>query len=129
MASQVRKNKHPVLKMPLDLSLPIDKEVYEIFEGFSSGVEAKNFLCSAILYYSRSPLVLSSNALKESLDKVNLDGRFESVLSILGEIRAKVGCFSVGTVVKSELAPVSVPGVLDSATLGTLNSLKEKFKL
>ena len=132
MASQTRKSKHPVLKMPLDLSLPIDKEVYEIFEGFASGVEAKNFLCSAILYYTRSPLVLSANALTESLGKVNLDERFESMLSVLGEIKSIVGCFSDGSVVKSNLAlspPIYESPVVDSITLGALTSLKEKFKL
>ena len=136
MASQERKNnKHPVLKMPLDLSSAVDSEVYEIIEGFKSGVEAKNFLCSAILYYSRSPLVLSANAILDSLDRVNLEGRFGEVLARLNDLNRKIdsGSFlSSDTVSSSQTASTvatSVPSSLDSATLSSLSSLRKKFKI
>jgi hypothetical protein len=87
-------NRYPVLKMPLDLSDALDMEVYRIFSGFKSGVEAKNFLCSAVVYYARSPLVLSANALVGALDKVG--GKIDSVLEKLGGFENGVGAFRGG---------------------------------
>ena len=78
------------LRVPLDLGLAADKEVYEIFNGFKSVSEAKNFLLSAVLYYSRSPLVLSANALAKSLDGVNLDNRFNEVVDLINCLCRKV---------------------------------------
>jgi len=134
--------------MPLDLSIPVDKEVYEIVEGFSSGVEAKNFLCSAILYYARSPLVLSANALTDSLSKVDLTGKFDQVFLLLNKIYTQLNatftCVNTEGVSGGVVAGIpsqsislkeqnnihpTAPPFLNKDTLETLNSLKSKFKI
>jgi hypothetical protein len=72
--------------MPLNLSDPVDVEVFHILRGFSSAMECKNFLLSAVLYYARSPLVLSANALVDAVNKV----RIQDILAILDEILSTV---------------------------------------
>jgi len=127
------RNKFPVLRMPLDLSKGVDDEVYKIVSGFKSGEEAKNFLCSAILYYARSPLVLSANALQEKLDSLsiflskcdfNYTGlQLEKILSKLDNISV------VREVEKVSGVPTVTPSKLDSGTVNVLTSLKDKFKI
>jgi len=123
--------------MPLDLSLSVDKEVFDLIEGFGSGVEAKNFLCSAILYYARSPLVLSANALVDSLDRVNLDDKFRQVFDRLDSLLVKLDRPMVveKEIEESEYEERTFPcgnGVgsfsikKDNSKLG---SLREKFKI
>ena len=124
-----QRNKHPVLKMPLDLNSPVDAEVFKIFEEFRSGVEAKNFICSAILYYSRSPLVLSANALSESLNKINLDDRFDQVMAGLMDIKNKINS---GFVVSDVIQPCNdAVDVVNTSVVGgsVLSNLKQKFKV
>jgi len=125
-------NKHPILKMPLDLSQGVDKEVYKIVSGFKSGVDAKNFLCSAILYYARSPLVLSANALQDKLDMVSAvvgKADFSYTALLLEKILSKLDHVSVveDVSVKSVAPTVSLSSV-DSNTVNVLASLREKFK-
>ena len=133
MASQgQRKNNYPVLKMPLDLSLPVDNEVYQIFDGFKSGIEAKNFLCSAVLYYARSPLVLAANAIKDNLDKANLDLKFSQIMVRLDELSQKMETFSSLGFKKSCMSALDVVNsndVVSDATSSALLSLKQKFKI
>jgi hypothetical protein len=81
-----RKSSHPVLRMPLDLSVPVDLEVYRILYDFKSAVACKNFLLSAVLYYSRSPLVLSANALTEVLDRMSVQDSTEKIMGRLEDI-------------------------------------------
>jgi len=125
-------NKHPILKMPLDLSQGVDEEVFKIVSGFKSGVDAKNFLCSAILYYARSPLVLSANALEDRLVELRtLLGKmdFSYTALQLEKILSKLDQVSVeGVSVKSGLPTVSLSS-MDSGTVNVLTSLKEKFKV
>ena len=138
----VRRGKRPVLRMPLDLGNAVDLEVYNIFTGMS-GPEAKNFLCSAILYYARSPLVLSANALIEALSGANLDRRFGEVLGRLGEVEAAVrdGCLDSGlsqAVIGTDAEGVASgsggvdfsasPEVLSEDAL-MLGSLKQRFRV
>jgi len=129
-------NKHPILKMPLDLSQGTDEEVYKIISGFKSGVDAKNFLCSAILYYARSPLVLSANALQEKLDTVvsRMDAWIEKLKCNeasytglqLDAILSKLNQMSIGDVTVKNVEPTVS---LSSNTVNALASLKEKFKI
>ena len=139
---QGRSREVSVLKMPLDLSLALDKEVFDIISGFRSGVEAKNFLCSAVLYYARSPLVLSANALTESLNglqsvlsRLNFSYtglQLEKILSKLDRLEG----VSVGVVSSNERSEVTQKSVsdkesnaLDSDTASALVSLRDKFKV
>jgi hypothetical protein len=124
--------------MPLDLSLAVDKEVYSILSGLKSGVEAKHFLCSAVLYYARSPLVLSANALTEKLDEVRsvlskLDFSYtglqlEKILAKLDgvELRRSVGRVDSEFDMREPRLPINV---LDPVVTGKLSSLKDKFKV
>ena len=126
-------NKFPLLKMPLDLSKGVDKEVFDIISGFKSGVEAKNFLCSAILYYARSPLVLSANVLTERLDSLSAflkDLDFSYTGLQLEKILSKLDSISV---VREDVKYQDVPTVslstMDSGTVSALTSLRDKFKV
>ena len=138
MVQGKRKSSYPVLKIPLDLENPVDTEVYKIFGGFSSGVEAKNFLLSAILYYSRSPLVLSANALAEALK--GSDGRFDQVINKLDELLNKIGSGnSLGDLKETTKMDSLVSGEpnssiqtcipMDDTVRQELTSLKQKFKI
>jgi hypothetical protein len=125
---------HKVLKISLDLSVPVDSEVHQILMGFSSGMERKNYLLSAVLYYARSPLVITANALVDRLSGFK-DGEFSEVRCKLDEILEAIRSV--------QLAPVSVArgqaeqsaaekkpaGSLDEEAKLTLLSLKQKFKV
>jgi len=131
--SPVNSDKFSLLKMPLDRSNSVDEEVYNILKGFKSGVEAKNFLCSAVLYYARSPLVLSANALTEKLDKLvavleKLDFSYTGLQ--LEKILSKLDNVYVGEREPESLnvSPMSVMNV-DKNTAGMLLSLKDRFKI
>jgi len=130
--------------MPLDLSQSVDLEIYRLFSGMS-GVEAKNFLSSAILYYARSPLVLSANALVDALSRAGLDERFGQVLERidglvetfkgLGVSGLKRVDFS-GDIESSASPPLASDSVLPDSfnqpcnlTNNNLKSLKQKFKV
>jgi len=118
--------------MPLDLSRPVDAEVYDIICKFPNGVEAKNFLLSAILYYSRSPLVLSANALAESIDKA--EGHFRDIMQKLDSAVEKFTqpCNAGGGNVAYSASPEVKSGEavnVGSSVRKELSSLKEKFKV
>jgi len=126
-------NKHPILKMPLDLSQGVDEEVYKIVSSFKSGVDAKNFLCSAILYYARSPLVLSANALEDrlveltaTLNKFDFSYTGLQLEKILSKLE-QVSVVSSGS--DQGLKPTVTLATMDSGTANVLSSLKEKFKV
>jgi len=125
-------NKHPILKMPLDLSQGVDEEVFKIVSSFKSGVDAKNFLCSAILYYARSPLVLSANALEERLVELTailgkLDFSYTALQ--LDKILSKLDHGFVEDVSVKNVVPTVSLSTMDSKTTSALSSLKEKFKI
>jgi hypothetical protein len=131
-----RKNSHPVLRMPLDLSVPVDLEVYNILYGFKSAIACKNFLLSAVLYYARSPLVVSANALIEALDRVKAQGQVDLVMGKLEEVLDAVKEWkpSRGSVAEggadfaeeiSDAGEVS-PG---SVAMSALLSLKQQFRV
>jgi hypothetical protein len=127
-----------VLKISLDISVPVDAEVYQILNGFSSALERKNYLQSAVLYYARSPLVLVSNALVDKLSGIRVD-EFSEVHRKLDEIMAVVnsirfvpggGVLQGGGVGQSSGAEaVSSGSVLGEDTKATLLSLRQKFKI
>ena len=122
-----RKNSYPVLKVPLDLSNPVDAEVYDIFHGMHSGVEAKNFLMSAVLYYSRSPLVLSVGNFVSAVEKA--EGLFGEVLRRLDNFTQTCNAvpYSVENKVSDSVGGAGV--AIDASVRSELVSLKEKFKL
>jgi hypothetical protein len=126
---------HKVLKISLDISLPVDAEVYQILNGFSSALERKNYLQSAILYYARSPLVLTSNALVDKLREIRVD-EFSGVYRKLDEILEAIRSISAEAdgVIRREGSVVSPSGegsglLLAEDTKSTLLSLKQQFKI
>ena len=123
--------KHPVLKMPFDLSQATDNEVYKILGAFRSGVEVKNFLCSAILYYARSPLVLSANALSDKLDKLDLDCQVNKILSRLDALESNMTGLTFQKEVSSDVIQPCNSSVisLSSSDKSILSSLKDKFRV
>ena len=128
MAAQgTKKNKHPVLRMPLDLSLTIDSEVHQILNGFKSGVEAKNFICSAVLYYTRSPLVLSANAIVDALGRANLSDWFGRVLNKLDDIDKKMNNSVIESCNKIDDSSMYISNAPEENR--ALISLKQKFKV
>jgi hypothetical protein len=125
---------HKVLKISLDVSVPVDAEVYQILSGFSSALERKNYLQSAVLYYARSPLVITSNALVDRLGEFGADG-FSMVCQKLDEVLEAVRAIPFAPVEapsggESSSGSVAGPGGLlgEEAKL-TLLSLKQKFKV
>jgi hypothetical protein len=131
----VKKNSHPVLRLHLDLSVPADMEVYRILSGLKSSIECKNFLLSAVLYYSRSPLVLSANALKEALEAFDVHGGFDR---LEGRIDGLESLLREGVVFRQD-APVAAsvsgtaadepPDGLGPGQRGVLLSLRDQFKI
>jgi hypothetical protein len=122
--------------MPLNLENPVDVEVHRILRGFSSAMECKNFLLSAVLYYARSPLVLSANALVDAVEKI----RVQDIFAVLDEILLAVKSIQAHPAIQQD-APVSfsngprdVPAVDDKSSLSVetksaLASLKQQFKV
>jgi hypothetical protein len=121
--------------MPLNLLDPVDVEVYHILRGFSSAVECKNFLLSAVLYYARSPLVLSANALVDAVNKIKV----QDIFAVLDEILLAVKGIQACPVIHQD-TPVSLPAVaadslestkssLSVETRSALASLKQQFKV
>lgn len=131
-----KSDSHKVLKISLDISMPVDAEVYQILNGFSSALERKNYLQSAVLYYARSPLVLTSNALVDKLSSVQVD-EFSGVYKKLDEVLEAVRSIQFVPVGGLEAGVVSAPGaegnspgsLLGEDTKATLLSLKQKFKI
>ena len=117
--------KHPVLRMSLDLSNPVDAEVYNIFKCLKSGAESKNYLCSAILYYARSPLVLSAGVMER------LSILLDKVYTALQEnpkganVQESFDFGPSDPVLYKELMDIPVPNVDKSK----LTSLRDKFKI
>ena len=136
------RGRQPVLWMSLDMADAVDVEVCKIFGGMT-GQEARNFLRSAILYYARSPLVLSANGLVDALGAADLDGRFGQVLDRIGELALmfREGLTSVGSSVRGTTgvesglsgggADTTPPPVftLDSGDVSMLSALKQKFRV
>ena len=125
---------YPVLKMPLDLANPVDAEVHQIFSNFRNGVEAKNYILSAILYYSRSPLVLTANALTDALK--GADGRFDKISRKLDELSKRMVSIRVADVEQSSVSVGTDEVFTTEACIPTddtvkteLRSLKQKFKI
>jgi hypothetical protein len=123
-----------VLHFPLDTLQPVDAEVYSILHEFKSSVECKNYLMSAVLYYSRSPLVMAASALAESFDPAMLSDYFSKVHEKLDAILSEVRSFDARPVVAVDSgAAVEVShaeeGVLDSGTKTVLASLRQSFKV
>lgn len=127
MAQIKRKGSYPVLKIPLDMDSPIDSEVYRIFKGIGNGVEAKNFILSSVLYYSRSPLVLSANALTEAVRASS--AKWDAAMQKLNE--AIGGLASSGLVYKEagEKPSPHEGASLDAKAKSELGSLRDKFKI
>jgi hypothetical protein len=126
-----------VLKISLDIAVPVDAEVYQILNGFSSSLERKNYLQSAILYYARSPLVLTSNALVDKLSEVRgdefsgLHRKLDEILEAVHSIRFVPGG-SILEEAEGELSGDvgSQSGFLvGEDTRATLLSLKRQFKV
>jgi hypothetical protein len=125
-----------VLKISLDVSVPVDAEVYQILSGFSSALERKNYLQSAVLYYARSPLVITSNALVDKLDEFRAD-EFSAVRQKLDEILDAVRSVQFVPVAVAQggggelsSGAVEEPGnLLGAETKLALLSLKQKFKV
>jgi hypothetical protein len=122
--------------MFLDMADAVDAEVYRVLRGFRSPVECKNFLLSAVLYYSRSPLVVSSNALVESLDRVKLGESFAMLSQKLDAILLAVSASRGTSVVSGDSeAGVSPAGGVVSGEAGSggarsvLGALKQSFKV
>jgi hypothetical protein len=117
--------------MPLNPDVPAEAEVVKIISGMGSD-EARHYLCSAVLYYARSPLVLSSNALVDVLK--GADERFGEVLRKLDSFRGDLVNSSnqtcnTGDSTVYEGSAVPVSGKVDDSTRGALSSLKQKFKV
>ena len=129
--SQRVPNKFPVLKMPFDLSLGVDQEVYKILGDLKSGVEVKNFLCSAVLYYARSPLVLSANALIQSLEERNFNHYFDHLIVKVDSLSDKLDGLSVITTCAdvSDSVSYEAPSGVSDTDKAVLSSLRDKFKL
>jgi hypothetical protein len=134
-----KKGSRKVLHIPLDTQRPVDEEVYNILNGFKSSVECKNYLMSAVLYYSRSPLVLAANALIESVGKVGFGDSFANVCEKLDNILSEVKTLKalpVGPVMSSEFVSnvavetsTATNSLLDENTKTALVSLRQKFKV
>jgi hypothetical protein len=134
-----QKSSRKVLHIPLDTLLPVDEEVYNILHGFKSGVECKNYLMNAVLYYSRSPLVAAENALVRSLSQFRFVDSFSSVCEKLDSILLEIKSFQT---LASGASPVQGSGVglaeegsiasgsfLDESTKTALVSLRQSFKV
>jgi hypothetical protein len=129
---------HKVLKISLDVSVPVDAEVYQILSGFSSALERKNYLQSAVLYYARSPLVLTSNALVDRLSEIRVD-EFSEVHKKLDAIAEAVHSIRFVPVVDNAQGVdgsqplgdgvVSSGSLLGEDTKAALLSLRQKFKV
>jgi hypothetical protein len=127
--------------MPLNLSEPVDVEVYSILHGFHSAVECKNFLLSAVLYYSRSPLVVASNSLVAAINDVRSEVSFTDISRKLDEILSMVKGVRVvpDTFVCEESSPsrdvinnagdMKGGSMLDAGVKSALASLKQSFKV
>ena len=129
--SQPVNDRFPVLKMPFNLSLAADQEVYKILGDMKSGVEVKNFVCSAILYYARSPLVLSANALTQSLGELNFKHYFDSLIVKVDNLSEKLDGLSVITTCAdvSDSVSYEAPSGVSGTDKTVLSSLRDKFKL
>jgi hypothetical protein len=131
-----KKSSRPVLRMFLDLSVPVDLEVYRILRNFKSAVECKNFLLSAVLYYARSPLVLSANALVDALSQVKIQEHVDQIMGRLEEISGLIKA-GVRPVILEPAFDSSIisendecePIGLDGGKKSTLLSLKQQFKV
>jgi hypothetical protein len=132
-------NSHLVLRMPLDLDIPVDAEVYSILYNFKSVVACKNYIMSAVLYYARSPLVLSANALVEALGQANIQGHVDEIMGKLEEV---LGHLKGGVKVVSEVGQEDIsvqppsPSYDSSDSLvglpietSHLKALKQQFKI
>jgi hypothetical protein len=132
-----KKSSRKILHIPLDTLLPVDEEVYNILHGFKSSVECKNYLMSAVLYYSRSPLVAAANALVDTLGRFGFVDSFSSVCEKLDAILLEVKSFRAFSSVASpapgvgsvEEAQAVSGSFLDESTKTALVSLRQKFKV
>jgi hypothetical protein len=131
----IQKDSRKVLHIPLDTLQPVDAEVYQILHGLKSSIECKNYLMNAVLYYSRSPLLVASNALVESLGQANIADSFSGVYAKLDVILETIKSSHVVFGSPGQADGVSVGGgyssgeVLDANTKAALASLKQKFKV
>jgi hypothetical protein len=122
-----------VLHIPLDTLQPVDEEVYNILHEFKSSIECKNYLMSAVLYYSRSPLVMAS-AWAEGFDPAVLSNYFSKVHEKLDVILSEVRSFEGRPVVAVDSGEAGGnssmgEGSLDSGTKTVLASLRQSFKV
>jgi hypothetical protein len=132
-----KKGSRKVLHIPLDTLLPVDEEVYNILHGFKSSIECKNYLMSAVLYYSRSPLVTAENALAESIRQLRFTDYFSSVYEKLDNILSEVlslRTLPFGAVPREEFKSPgfkeeSSTSLLDESTKTVLVSLRQQFKV
>ena len=134
----------PVLRVPLDLSSPVDSEVYKILQGVSSKTELKHYLCSAVLYYARSPLVLSasvmeklSNLLEKTYKVLQENKKAANVRSKSDEVAFGMTMDEIIDVAENHPVLHAEDGVrpykevfpVSTGSKGALSSLKEKFKV
>jgi len=78
-----------ILRFQLDDANPGDAEVVRIL-GELSPSTAKNYLTSAVLYYSRSPLLSLNDSMQKVLSKVNgMEGLLQSIHGAVGNLHAK----------------------------------------
>jgi hypothetical protein len=132
-----KKTNRKILHIPLDTLQPVDAEVYGILHEFKSSVECKNYLMSAVLYYSRSPLVMAANALADSFGVSKLSDYFSGVHEKLDVILSEVRSIGDRPAVAVDsgagglegVGSSAGEGVLDSGTKTVLASLKQSFKV
>ena len=78
-----------ILRFQLDDANPGDAEVVRIL-GELSPSTAKNYLTSAVLYYSRSPLLSLNDSMQKILSKVSgMEGLLQSIQGTVDNLHAK----------------------------------------
>ena len=78
-----------ILRFQLDDANPGDAEVIRIL-GELSPSTAKNYLTSAVLYYSRSPLLSLNDSMQKVLSKVNgMEGLLQSIHGTVNNLHVK----------------------------------------
>jgi hypothetical protein len=111
-----------ILKIQLNNSA-IDQEVYSLLKDYDE-VSLKNFIWSAVLYYSRSPLVMMGREVEDLSDK--LDSIFDKLegLERLPSVSRKPQV--VSELVQGDSLPLAGLGVIDKAALA---GLRKSFAL